>query len=89
MKIVPINKPGAHCTGNITGYAKVEIDKILGFRPNVADDPDKVKYSWGFTADGVECGIWDYKGSYRGRVYSTYGPDKVFKTLFPPKDGLP
>jgi hypothetical protein len=85
MKIVPINKPGAHRTGEISGYAKVDIDKILGFKPNVLDDPDKVKYSWGFTVDGVECGIWDYKGSYKARVYSTYGPDEVFAKLFPPK----
>lgn len=85
MKIVPINKAGSHRTGQISGYCVADINKILGFKPNVSDDPDKVKYSWGFTADGVECGIWDYKGSYKSRCYSTFGPDKVFETLFPPR----
>jgi len=85
MKIKPINKAGAHRTGNITGYTKNEIDKILGFKPNVVDDPDKVKYSWGFTINGVECAIWDYKGSWQCRSYSTFGPSEFFEVLFPPK----
>jgi hypothetical protein len=61
------------------------VDKIvvaLGFFPNIEDDPYKVKDSWGFSADGVTCGIWDYKGSEQFGQYSTYGPDAVFKTLF-------
>jgi len=85
MKIVPINKPGDYRTGAIVGYTVAEISAILGFKPNVLDDPDKVKYSWGFAVDGVFCGIWDYKGSYKSRYYSTFGPDEVFQKLFPPK----
>ena len=82
MKIVPFNQPGAYCMGNIDeGYTVKEINKILGFEPNVQDDPDKVKYSWGFKVDGQPCGIWDYKGSR----WSTYGPKIVFSILFPQK----
>lgn len=59
-----------------------KISIILGFPPNIEDDPYKVKYSWGFKADGKRCGIWDYKGSEKWGEFSTYGPDEVFKTLF-------
>jgi hypothetical protein len=82
MKIVPFNQPGACCTGNIdSGYTVADINRILGFKPNVKDDPYKVRHSWGFKADGKECGIWDYKGSR----WSTYGPKAVFNQLFPGK----
>jgi hypothetical protein len=80
MKIVPQNKPGSHRTGSIPSALTVEeISKALGFEPNVLDDPDKVKHSWGFKVNGVDCGIWDYNG---GR-WSTYGPLTVFMELFP------
>jgi hypothetical protein len=59
-----------------------EINKILGFKPNIADDPDKVKYSWGFTVDGVHCGIWDYKGSYKYKSFSTFGPADSLRKVF-------
>lgn len=79
-KIKPINEPGACRTGGLANTLTVgDITKVLGFKPNVDDDPDKVKYSWGFTYMGAKCGIWDYKGSR----WSTYGPDVVFESLFP------
>jgi hypothetical protein len=87
MKIVPTTKfISSYRTGTISGYTKTEIDTILGFKSNVDDDHDKVKYSWGFTINGVECAIWDYKGSYRSRIYSTFGPNEFFEALFPPKE---
>lgn len=82
MKVIPDSTAGGHKTGSLTRISKDEIDAALGFEPNVEDDADKVKYSWGFTADGVSCGIWDYKGSHRFNQYSTFGPDAVFQTLF-------
>lgn len=54
-----------------------DITKILGFPPNVKDDEDKVKYSWGFTVDGVRCGIWDYKGAR----WSAFGPKEAFQKI--------
>lgn len=83
MKIEPVEKFfGTHRNGGLTDISKPQIDKILGFKANVIDDPDKVKYSWAFTVDGVKCAIWDYKGSYREKFYSTFGPADVLKKVF-------
>jgi hypothetical protein len=82
MTIEPCDRPGDHLTGNIDrAYTVREITRILGFPPNVQDDPSKVKHSWGFTVDGQHCGIWDYKGCR----WSAFGPQEVFDTLFPGK----
>lgn len=86
MIIEPVAKIGQSCTGNIeASYAKIV--EVLGFEPNVThlDDPDKVKASWGFTVDGVHCGIWCYK--YYGNVencnyWSFYGPSSIRQKLF-------
>ena len=83
MKILPLNEVGPHRTGSINpNYTVEDINRILGFAPNVQDDPDKVENSWGFTVNGVQCGIWDYKGAR----WSTFGPKEVFNKLFPNKD---
>ena len=85
MTIEPHAEPGDHRTGSIdSAYTVRDINRILGFRPNVQDDPSKVKHSWGFKADGQPCGVWDYKG---GR-WSVFGPKEVFDTLFPGKGEL-
>lgn len=84
MNIIPVsNCPGSHRTGSIEGYSAKEISQILGFKPNADDDPDKVSHSWGFLADGRQCGIWSYRGSERFQSFSTYGPQEVFDQLFP------
>jgi len=83
MNIMPVNITGPYRTGTIRGYSADEIENILGFPPNVEDDPDKVSHSWGFLADGLNCGIWSYKGSEMAKIFSTYGPQYVFDTLFP------
>jgi hypothetical protein len=83
MYIEKHNEPGSYRTGAIVGLTVAQINEILGFKPNVFDDPDKVKYSWGFKADGEVCGIWDYKSYNTTPTYfSTYGPDWVFEKLF-------
>jgi hypothetical protein len=80
MKIVPCNQGGDFLCERVSSkYTPKDITKILGFEPNVLDDPYKVKYSWGFTVDGVRCGIWDYKGDR----WSFFGPEEVAKKLFP------
>jgi hypothetical protein len=82
MNIKPINQVGSYRTGTLKDITVDRINKILGFKPNVEDDPYKVEHSWGFTADGEECGIWDYKGSAACNSFSTYGPNNVFVELF-------
>jgi len=84
MKIKMINKAGQCRQGILDKVSVQDIEKILG-PSNVQDDPDKVKYSWGFEADGVECGIWDYKGSHLYDYFSFFGPSSVFEKLFPGK----
>ena len=85
MVIVPINVAGSHKTGSLSAtLSPVLITARLGFAPNIDDDPTKVTMSWGFTVDGVRCGIWDY---YRNR-WSTYGPHDVFAKLFPEYYGM-
>ncbi len=81
-RIVPSPRGGDRKTGSLFGVSKTEINKALGFTPNVKDDESKVTASWGFTFDGQHCGIWDYKGSGRDGEYSTFGPHAVFTKLF-------
>lgn len=82
--VIPNSKAGGHKTGELNDITVEQINEILGFAPNVADDPDKVVNSWGFTVDGHYCGIWDYKGSHTFGMFSTFGPDYVFRALFSP-----
>lgn len=80
VKIKPINRAGLCLSYYLSPNITVEqISEVLGFSPNVKDDPDKVKYSWGFTINGKKCGIWDYKGS-RWSVYDPSG--HLVKDLF-------
>lgn len=79
MDIKPVDRCGSFRMGTLNGALTVtDINNVLGFEPNIDDDPSKVKYSWGFEADGVHCGIWDYKGVR----WSTYGPKEIFEKLF-------
>jgi len=86
MKIQAVNKVGDSRTGSLSGLSVEDIEKVLGFPANCEDDPDKVKYSWGFTVDGVRCGIWDYKGGYQFNSFSTFGPTEIFIKLFGEKN---
>lgn len=87
MNITPINKAGPHRTGGLAGLNVDQITAIVGFEPNINDDPEKVTASWGFEVlddqgNTHDCGIWDYKGSARARRFSTYGPKSIFVHLF-------
>jgi hypothetical protein len=61
---------------------KSQIITVLGFKPNVDDDPDKVVNSWAFTIDGDLCAIWDYKGSHLFNRWSCYDPTGALPALF-------
>jgi len=82
MKIVAVNCGGDYRTGTLRGLTVTKINAMLNMRPNIVDDPSKVKFSWGFTADGVRCGVWDYKGSYKFKEFSVYGPHATLHQLF-------
>lgn len=83
MKIEPLNRTGDSRTGHLEGLTKGQIIKILGFKPNVQNDPSKVVNAWGFTVDDIRCAIWDYKGSHKDKYWSTFGPDIVLQAVFP------
>jgi hypothetical protein len=83
MIINPINIGGASRTGTLYDINVATITEVLGFAPNVDDDPYKVENSWGFEIDGRKFGIWDYKGSHHCGQFSTYGDSSVLAKLFP------
>jgi hypothetical protein len=82
MKITPNSKGGACRQGCLVGITVKEINEILGFKPNIEDDPDKVENSWGFEIAGKLFGIWDYKGSHHFGEFSTYGDAVTLRKLF-------
>lgn len=69
-------------TGSLNGISAADITARLGFKPNRRDDPCKVKYSWGFMADGHKCAIWDYKWSSGHLQFSTWGSRDALAALF-------
>lgn len=70
MIITPYSVPGRYKTGSLSPYiTPKEIERVLGFPPNIQDDSFKVTHSWGFLLDGQPCGIWDYCG----QRWSTFG----------------
>jgi len=83
MHITPIDTAGASKTGTLYDINVATITQILGFGPNIDDDPSKVVNSWGFEIDGKKFGIWDYKGSHLFGQFSTYGNPEVLSKLFP------
>lgn len=77
--IIAVDEAGDHKTGDLPHTLTVSgIENVLGFPANIDDDGDKVEHSWGFTVDGVRCGIWDYKG---GR-WSVFDPQNILPELF-------
>ena len=82
MEIKPVDESGDHRTGSVIGLSTTEIAEKIGFPANVDDDESKVKYSWGFTVDGERCGVWDYKGSHRHKIFSTWGPREALRKVF-------
>jgi len=80
--IVPVDKVGPYRTGTLENLTVSDIENVLGFSANCEDDPDKVKYSWGFEVDGTYAAIWDYYNSHKLRVWSVYDPYDVLKDLF-------
>ena len=83
MNIKAIDIAGASKTGTLYDINVATITNILGFGPNIDDDPAKVVNSWGFEINGNRFGIWDYKGSHHCGQFSTYGDSEVLSKLFP------
>ena len=65
--------------GQLVGFRRNRITAVLGFVPNVEDDPVKIGQAWGFEADGMPGAIWQYKGS---PDWSYHGPEGLFVRLF-------
>lgn len=80
--IKAVNKVGPNRTSTIEGLTLEQIEEKLGFPANCEDDPDKVRWSWGFEVDGVYCAVWDYKGSADYEVWSAYGPKETLIKVF-------
>ena len=85
--VTPENVNGSHrMFGLSESLTKEDIVAVLGFEPNIKDDPEKVKNSWGFrvhlkNGDHDRGAIWDYKGSR----WSAFGNKEIFELLFPGK----
>jgi len=80
---------GTHKEGELRHISARDITDLLGFAPNVKDDPWKVKHSWAFKVrpkgsdkQPVLVAIWDYKGSHRHNQFSTYGPHDLLGEMF-------
>jgi hypothetical protein len=83
LDIRPVDVPGDRHTGTLRHISPAEIERILGFPPNVThDDAERCEFSWGFTVDGVRCGVWSYRGSERHGWFSTWGPRDTLRAVF-------
>jgi len=81
--VIPIDEAGGSRTLTVaTTYDK--ICSVVGFEPNVEDDPDKVEASWGFQdSDGRKGFLWCYKiGKGACRSWSADGSRKLLEDLF-------
>lgn len=81
-KIIPFDISGSHKQYQINNITAKEIEKILGFKSNMSDDDQKVKYSWGFKVNNKKCAIWDYKGSHKYNEFSAWGDYETLVSLF-------
>lgn len=82
MLIVPDpSLAGERATASLVRITAGEISRRLGFEPNRADDKTD-DLSWGFSVDGVHCGVWSFKGSHRLGIWSTFGPREALAEIF-------
>ena len=80
--IRPHDAPGDYRQHLIHGLTPDQIKARLGFAANVEDDPETVDLSWGFTVDGIRCGVWRYVGGMQPRSWSAFGPLDVLQFVF-------
>jgi hypothetical protein len=72
MNIQPVSFVASFKQGTLENVTRERITEVLGFAPNVSDDPAKVKSSWAFKLNGEDAAIWDYYGSEKQNRYSYY-----------------
>lgn len=91
MIITPVQNVQSHRTGTISGMTAEKISALLGFTPNVDDDPYKVENSWAaevsdlpgyFDDEFFPIAVWDYKGSHHRGQFSCYGQPEVLLSIF-------
>lgn len=81
-EIIPFPKAGRYREHSLSGLTAEAVEALLGFPPNVEDDPDKVSHSWGFAVNGEHCGVWSYRGSEKLGVWSAFGPAEQLRAIF-------
>lgn len=81
-KIIQEECNGSHKTGQLSGISVDSVTRVLGFKPDGGDGGEKVKYNWDFKYRGHNCSVWDWKGSYRQKEFSTFGPSEILRELF-------
>lgn len=80
-EIMQVDKAGSHRTGTLSGVSYDDLVRMFG-PPNIDDDPDKVRWSWGVAVDGQFAGVWDWKRSGDYDTWSLYDPHNVIPALF-------
>lgn len=81
-EVVQVDKAGSYRTGTLVDVTYEQIVAVLG-EPNIPDDYEKVRFSWGVTVDGQHAGVWCWKGSSIFNRWSIFDPHKVLATAFP------
>jgi hypothetical protein len=83
VEVSPCFVGSSHKMGHLVGLTKNEIVEKLG-EPNMQDDPDKVRFSWGFTVNGEKCAVWDWNGSSDAGEWSFFGDFSALELVFGP-----
>lgn len=77
-----IQRGGTYKTGELVGYTKAQLEQVFGPSEEASLD-GKSKFSWDFDVedgdDSFHCSIWDWKGSWKENMWSTYGPSDLIR----------
>lgn len=69
-------------TGGLSHISEAQITERLGFHPTRDSAEGQSDQEWRFRVDEHDCSIWDFQGSGRNLVWSTYGPAEIFSAIF-------
>jgi hypothetical protein len=58
VDIVPSDRPGSRMKAIIINLTPAQVRDLIGFDSNIDEDELAYGASWGFTVDGVPCGVW-------------------------------
>lgn len=80
--IRPMQVETSYKQHSLAGLSAAQVAAKIGFTANIQDDPNKVKFSWGFTVNGKACSVWDWKGSHLINEFSAFGPVEELRLVF-------